>query len=125
MNKRKLNTFIKSSKDWKFGDFIIFQEYSEREYDYVEKQYNYKISRPITGIFINNFVADQTIGFDFIKWTRDFPKDQASISCHIEWSDYIDVLGHFKYKPTWKEMLKCFRTQNFDKIIKSNEIDWK
>lgn len=128
----KLNTFIKSSKDWSFGDIILFQEYERAESDY-------KVSKPILAVYLGYFVADQTIGFNYAKWVnpnhtvyisnehvKNYPAcPQAEIKEHVEWSDYINVLGHWKSKPNWKEILKAYRTQNTKELVTSKEINWE
>lgn len=50
---------------------------------------------------------------------------QAEIKDHIEWDDYINVLGHWKNKPNWKEILKAYRTQNTKELVTSKEINWE
>lgn len=59
---RKLNTFLENLSKLKFGDFILFQEYV---YNYNVK--NFEISKPILAIYLGYFVADQTLGFNYVK----------------------------------------------------------
>jgi len=140
--KLKLNSFIgcEEVNKWNFGDYIIFQEYSPTN----DQENIYTISKPVYAIYLGMFVADQTVGFDFIRhvnYNHKFvnkngyrqTKNAEHIENHIEWSDYIDILGHFSYRPTWKEILACFRKSNSNDTIKSSqiksdnmrELDWK
>ncbi len=134
---KKLNTFIESP-DMKFGDYILFQEYVQDKHDGV--QYHYKISKPKLVIYLGCFVADQTIGFNYVQWINEnhiikinneyiknykTKKRVDDINCHIEWSDYIDILGYWNHKPTWKEILPTYRKQNINEYVKSDEIDWE
>lgn len=136
--KRKIKTFIENCKDIKFGDYLLFQEYEQLPHD--GEQYSYKVSRPILGIYLGCFVADQTLGFNYVKWINEnhtvyitnehvtnYPacKEVSGIDSHIEWSDYLDILGHWKERPGWKEIIKCYREQNEKEIVKSDEIEWE
>jgi hypothetical protein len=127
-NKRKLKTFIGNefigTDNLKFGDYILFQEYTQDRHD--GTQYHYKISKPILAIYLGYFVADQTLGFDFIRWNNEDRNTKTQvIEQHIEWSDYIDVLGHWKTKPSWKEIIVAFRQKNPQQDISSDEINWE
>ena len=119
-----LNTFIRS-RNIKFGDYILFQEYEQDKY--IDGQYNYRVSKPIMCIYVNSFAADQTIGFNYLKWLNDYTymDDTPELKTHIEWVDYINILGHWSSRPTWKEILKAYRTQNIKTLVNSNEINWK
>lgn len=137
MEKIKLNTFLASTGDWKFGDYLLFQEYEQREHDGYE--YHYNISKPILAIYLGCFPADQTLGFNYVRWNNDnhiihitnkwvknIPtcKQVRGIESHIEWNDYIDLLAHWDYRPTWKEIIASYRNQNRQTKIKSHEIQW-
>jgi len=137
MNKRKIKTFLNSDSIFEFGDYILFQIYEQGNYD--GKHYNYNVSKPIMAIYLGCFVADQTIGFNFIRWNNDkhtvyitnehvinHPtcKEVEKIESHIEWDDYIDILGSWKNKPNWKQIIAEYRKQNTKDIINSNEIDF-
>lgn len=123
-NKIKLKRFI-LTRNLNFGDFILFQEYKQGKYE--NGKYNYIISKPILAVFVNTFPADQTIGFNYVKWENDnrVIDYEPEVKYHIEWDDYIDLLGQWHTRPTWKEILKAYRTQNSQEIINSNEINWK
>lgn len=136
MEKRKLNTFIEHGR-MEFGDYILFQEYCQKKHD--GKQYHFEVSRPIMAIYLGFFVADQTIGFNYIRWNNDnhsvwvsnehvknyrVVKEVDQIECHVEWNDYIDILGHWKNKPGWKEILKAYRKQNLKEKTNESEINW-
>ena len=53
---------------------------------------------------------------------EEFYKEVEKIESHIEWNDYIDILGHWTYKPDWKEIIQKYRKQNLDLIINENNI---
>lgn len=125
MNKRKLNTFLNNRLE--FGDYILFQEYK-----YTDKEYS--VSKPIFAICLGSFIADQTLGFNYVKWINEnhtvyitnefvtkYPvcKEVDKIESHIEWHDYIDILGHWKEKPNWKQIIKSYRQQN----LKQTEVE--
>lgn len=127
---RKLNTFH-LQKDLKFGDFILFQEYTQKGDDMFD------ISCPILAIYLGSFVADQAIGFNYVKYINEdrvvyitnehvtnYPvqKEVDKIDSHIEWSDFIDILGHWKHKPNWKEIIYAYRKYNKCSNIKGDEI---
>ena len=127
---RKLEKF--SNSNLKFGDYILFQKY-----DYLHDYNEYKISKPILAIYLGSFIADQTLGFNYVKWNNDnhsvyitnkhvtnyrVCKEVEKIESHIEWNDYIDILGHWTYKPDWKEIIQKYRKQNLDLIINENNI---
>jgi hypothetical protein len=123
--KRKLNTFIENFNKLSFGDFILFQEYKQQNYNFERKEYDYLVSSPILAIYIGWGVFDQTIGFQYILWQKDSKETyDVEINYHIEWSNYIDILGVWKYKPNWKEILFAWRKYNKNVIIQSNQIDW-
>ena len=48
----------------------------------------------------------------------------AKIETFAEWMEYGDLLGKWKYKPNWKEMLSAYRNMNKDSITHSDEINW-
>lgn len=132
---KKLNTFI--GHDMHFGDYILFQEYRQGKFE--KDQFHYEISKPILAIYLGCFVADQTIGFNYVRWNNDnhtvchsneyvtnYKQCQQvlGVEDHIEWDDMIDILGYWENKPNWKEILKSYRKQNTNQKISSDEIDW-
>lgn len=123
---KTLNSYLGKDKKYNFGDYLLFQEYSQGKHN--GKEYEYTISKPILAIFISWFPCDQTIGFEYVKWFNNnrLPNGSVEVYSHIEWSDYIDVLGHWAHKPSWKEILSCYRKQNLnsDTIEQEFEIDW-
>jgi len=121
----ELNSFIKQ-KGLEFGEYILFQEYIQEKYDKEMEEHVYKITKPILGIYLGSFVADQTIGFNYVKWNNDkhtvyitneyvtnHPacKTVDQVDTHVEWNDFIDVLGRWKNKPNWKQIIKAYRKQ--------------
>lgn len=134
--KKRLNTFIKS-RGISFGDYILFQEYKQGKHD--GEQYFLEICNPILVIYLGEFICDQTIGFNYVKWlntnhsekiTNEYVtnhrrwKTVEEIDQHIEWMDYIDILGYWKHKPNWKEIMIGYRKMTHEKIIGAKEIDW-
>ncbi len=122
MEERKINTLINHSAKLKFGDYLLFQKY---EYDYDYKEYS--ISKPIYAIYLGCFVADQTIGFNYVKWINEnhnirvtnqyvtnhrVGKEVEPIEHHIEWDDYIDILGHWNNKANFNDLIKSYRKSN-------------
>src|ERR1035437_2825949 len=125
--KFKIKTFMDNDIKLTFGDFILFQEYEQSTYD--GEQYSYSVTKPIFGIFLGSFVADQALGFNYVRWINDnrvvyitnenvtncpVCKEVDKIEHHIEWSDYIDILGSWSYIPNWKEIIACYRNQNLN-----------
>lgn len=133
MTKKVLNTFIKCG-NLEFGDYILFQEYSQNSSDNTK---TYNVTKPILAIYLGSFVADQTLGFNYVRWNNEnhtvyitnehvthYPtcKEVEKIESHIEWNDFTDILGHWKNKPTWKEIIKVYRTQNVNSRVKHDEF---
>ena len=129
---RSLNTYIRGVNKLEFGDYILFQEYEQDKHDGI--QYHYKVSKPILAIYLGRFIADQTLGFNYVQWINEnrivyvtkYPtyKEVSGIEQHIEWNDYIDILGHWKQKPNWKEIIKSYRQQNLKQSVSAYEIKW-
>ncbi|MBP7860012.1 hypothetical protein KA001_03580 [Patescibacteria group bacterium] len=137
-NKRKLNKFLGGTAKLEFGDYILFQKYTEGKPDDSKEDY-YEISTPILAIYLGCFVCDQTLGFNYVRWNNDnhsvFVTTESGYKCrtlkeverienHIEWNDYIDILGHWDFKPKYRNILKAYRTQNTQQNINSDEIEW-
>lgn len=133
---RQLKTYSDNSNKLEFGDYILFQEYTNRKI--VGDDYQYKISKPIFGIYLGGFIADQAFGFNYVKWINEkrivyitnenvtnYPKfkEVKNIDKHIEWYDYIDILGIWKNKPNWKQILSEYRKQNDKTVIQENEFE--
>lgn len=119
---RRLNKFIGDTPKLEFGDYILFQEYEQDKHD--GKQYHYKISKPILAIYLGCFVADQTIGFNYVRWINEQHHEVNEIEQHIEWNDYIDILGHWKCKPNWKGIIESYRKQNPKQSTSASDIEW-
>ena len=134
---KKLNNFSEFPI-MHFGDYILFQEYTQDKHD--GEQYHYKISKPVFAIYLGCFVADMTLGFNYVQWINEqhiieinneyiknykTNKQVDDIKSHIEWSDYIDILGYWDHKPSWREILPAYRKQNTKEYILSNEINWE
>ncbi len=105
------------NKTFKFGDFILIQNYKQKHKD---GKYVYVVEKPELGIFLNYFPADQTIGFDYIKWIKDsipFEIDFSArdfMSSHYDWDDHLELLGSWKYRPNWEEILESYRKANLN-----------
>lgn len=134
---KKLNKFTDNFDKLEFGSYILFQKYTHKNCD--DNVYNYGISKPILAIYLGSFVADQTLGFNYVKWNNDkrivyitnehvtnYPvlKEVEEIENHIEWYDYIDILGIWKNKPDWKQILLEYRKQNEKNVISEDEIEF-
>lgn len=126
---RKLNKFIGINHDFRFGDYILFQEYCRTENGI------YNVSKPILAIYLGFFIADQTIGFNYIRWNNDSRlivnengykniKEVGDVENHIEWNDCIDILGFWNNKPNYKEILTSYRKYNKESSINTNDIEW-
>jgi len=130
-----LNTFISCSKNWKFGDIILFQEYKQQSYDNENKRYDYKVGKPKLVSYLKSEVCDQTIGFDYIEYKGDFfweksekkrdmyPENTKGI--HVEWDDYINILGYWKSMPTFRELLSVYRKYETKKMVNEDDIFWE
>jgi len=120
----KLKTFYKQPK-LKFGDYLLFQEYIP-----VLDGGKYVISKPKLVIYLGFFVTEtldvrQALGFDYVEWgnnNRDY-NEVRKVENHIEGTDYIDILGHWKNKPSWRDIIKSYRNQNIKEAVDSDEID--
>jgi len=116
---KKLNPFSDNCNQLKFGDYILFQEYQDRNYKGV-----FKVTKPIFAIYLGFFVADQAFAFNYVKWVNENREEVYDIDNHIEWSDYINILGIWKVKPTWQEIISKYRNQEIDEYVDSDDIDW-
>lgn len=131
--KRKLNRFLGFKKKLEFGNYILFQEYK-----YDNKNNIYNISKPILAIYLGCFVADQTLGFNYVKWNNEkhtvyitndhvtnYPvvKEVKEIGFHIEWDDYIDILGTWNNRPKWKKIISKYRKENTERSISGGDVD--
>jgi hypothetical protein len=129
---RKLNSFGESERQ-KFGDYLLFQEYK-----HVPGEEYYKISKPILVIFLGSFIMDMAIGFNYVRWNNDnhsefitneyvtkyrIMKEVKKIEQYVEWNDSIDILGHWSYKPTWKEIIAAYRKQNTSEKISEEDVN--
>ncbi len=134
MEKMKLNIYTSNFGNLKFGDFILFQEYTKGVHD--GNRYHYSISKPIFAVYLGFFLADQAVGFNYVRWVNEnrFTRSVEgyetngqveNIECHIEWDDYVDILGHWESRPNWKELLQSYRKQNSDTTIVSTDINWE
>lgn len=110
----KLKTFLKS-RNTQFGDFLLFQEYKKHHYDNEKKLWCYSVSKPIYATYLRCYVVDQTIGFDYLRYMKDCNDDipmESFWGSHIEWDDYINILGHWKSRPSFKQLLKAYRKED-------------
>lgn len=129
---KRVNSFLGGATKYEFGDFILFQDYNSQNG-------SYNVSKPIMAIFLGTFIADQTLGFNYIRWINDQHvvvinnenitgyrtcKEVGDIENHIEWFDYVDILGHWRKKPGWKEILQCYRLMNRNLTEKGIETNF-
>lgn len=122
--KRKLATLADSQLEQ--GDFVIFQVYEA-------KTDIYKVHKPKVAIFLNYDILDQALAFNYVLWLNPshqilndsgyMDTKQPEINGYVEWSDTIDILAHFKYKPKFKEILEAFRNQNLSEEVKPEDIE--
>ena len=100
------------SSNWEFGDFILFQHIINGQ----------KISRPILGIFTSFTVWDMALVLNFVQKRRAWTYSHEVITNpdinykmlvgHLDdeietiqfWTDNIKVLGHWKSKPSIKQL---------------------
>jgi len=109
---KKINSLIYGDHKPECGNFILFQEY-DPTYK-VDKKDAYKVNRPILAVVLDTFVVDQTVGFNYVKYVPDFserPSNTPVVDCHIEWSAYIDILGLWAQKPSFKEYRDAARNR--------------
>lgn len=108
-----VNSFLDYHSDINFGDFILFQEYKHDNNGVI-------VSKPILAIYLGSFIADQTIGFNYVRWVNDKRgkinendvyvfNEVEKIETHIDWFDYVNILGHWDKRPTMLEILKSYR----------------
>jgi hypothetical protein len=127
----KLNKFTKNLESLSFGNYILFQEIIQSD----ESNKICIVSNPILAIYLGWFPADQTVGFNYIKWNNDKRlirtvdnnyeiKEVDSIYCHIEWTNYIHMLGIWNNKPNYKEILLAYRTKINNPILLQSEIEF-
>lgn len=131
-NNRILNRLVGVADILGFGDYILFQEYEQDKIDG-----HYRVSKPILAIYLGGFVYDMALGFNYVRWNNDrhleyvndgglkhpVCKEVVGVEKYIEWSNTIDILGHWKNKPNWREILKSYRMRNVKEIIRIGEIE--
>lgn len=133
---REVNTFGSHRPTMKFGDFILFQEYDNVEYNHEL----HKVSKPRLVIYLGMFVADQTIGFNYIEWVnenkpiyitnsyvtnRKTYKQVGRVKDHVEWDEFIDIIGHWAYRPSFKELITAFRKGIKEQTTNVRYIDYR
>lgn len=113
------------SKNWGFGDWILFHHITnEQNYDgdSCSTSNELVISRPILAVFTNFKIWDQALVINFIQPERAWmyshqviTNPENNYSMHIMslddeveaiqfWTDNIKVLGHWKQKPSIKDL---------------------
>jgi len=138
MEKRRLNTLCDNA-DLKVGDFILFQEYRQGSYIYTEDKsngnYQYDVSKPILAIYLGFYVVDQAGAFNYVKWLNNnrekvtsdtghkYMKEIDDMEHHIEWDDFVDILGRWTHRPSQKEILAAYRNYNMDSAIMGYEFE--
>lgn len=133
---KKINKFSDNCDKLQFGDYILFQEYRSKT---VDGKYEFDVSKPIFAIYLGFFIADMAMSFNYVKWINEKQYDVTTnesgksysnirevsgIDSHFEWSDYIDILGIWKVRPTWKEIISKYRNQETNGSVKEFDIDW-
>ena len=101
---RSLNTFYKQLGKIKVGDIILFQEYKDSNYNEpdIPKEYT-KVSKPIYAIYMGLYVYDMALVMKYCRVPKEFNKEQSiTLQEHVEWGDFIDILGKWTRKPMWK-----------------------
>ena len=116
---KKINTLILGSHEEtpEFGNFILFQEYIHK-YDGVKPYY--EVTRPILAVVLDTFIADQTVGFHYVRYVPEFTLNHfysPKVESHIEWFDYIDILGIWKLKPSFKEYREAAKNRERKRIV--------
>jgi hypothetical protein len=99
---------LSSYDDMEMGDYFLFQNYSSVD----NGGSNMYVSDPELAMFIGYIFMDQALGCRYIPWIKEGFVEDAEIEDHVEWFDFIDILGHWKYKPTYKEILAAYRKKN-------------
>ena len=123
MSKKIVRTLIGFEEELKFGDFILFQNYNNVGIE--NGQIKYEVDKPAFGIYIEEISTKGSIGFEFIRWRNNNRNNEIRekfVESYIEWEDFVDILGHWNHRPSWKEMLKAYRKQNTEKITFSGQI---
>lgn len=133
--KRKLNQLIYNKLE--FGDYFLYQKYIH-EFDKETNKYKYKVSKPIMAMFLQWWPCDQTLDAEYLVWLNGnkcgwketaegvrWMQEPAKIETFAEWMDYGDLLGLWKHKPSWKEILPAYRNMNHKDLMLSDEINWK
>jgi len=133
---KKLNKFSDNCDKLQFGDYILFQEYTQKS---VDGKYVFNISKPIFSIYLGSFVADQALSFNYIKWINENHiehvtnqyvtnckvfKEVSGVESHYEWIDYVDILGIWKVRPNWKEIISKYRKKEDCDIMSEDDIDF-
>jgi hypothetical protein len=114
---RTLNILMQNLEGLKPGDFLLFQIYeSDQHREKGHPPKHYKVSVPIYAITLGAFVCDQAIGINYVRVPADvsYYSDEPKVEVHIEWNDYIDVLGRFEKRPTFRELLSAYRKRVHD-----------
>ena len=119
--KKKLNIYSDNCNDLKFGDYILFQEYTSIT---IDGEHSFNISKPIFAIYLGFFVADQAFAFNYVKWINENREEVYNINSHYEWTYYVDILEIWKVKPTWKEIISKYRNLETKNIISEDDIYW-
>jgi hypothetical protein len=109
-----------SDHKWEFGDWILIQHIIEKEHGK-----DREISRPILAIFTNFKIWDQALVINFVQPQRAWMLSHevitnkelrysmyiSSLDDEVEsiqfWTDNINVLGHWKNKPSIGEIKKA------------------
>lgn len=114
---RKINIFSDTMNKLKVGDIILFQEYKSG------KGSTFDVSKPIYAIYLGMDVYDMACVMKYIAVPKEFNTSQEILQQeHIEWSNFIDILGYWKGQPKLKNLLKAYRKYYKSNIIDSNQV---
>lgn len=86
--------------DLRFGDYIVFRHHCEnRGWGPIE-----------TGIYIGWEACDQTVGMIYCPWQHHRNESEFDLRSHVQWRGATYIYGHWKSRPTWRQLLQAYRT---------------
>lgn len=113
---RTLNTF--TNNRFKVGDFILFQEYTS------DHSSQTKVSKPIYAIYMGYDIWDMAALMKYVHVPKEYNTAQSiQLFDHIEWNDYVDILGHWRSRPKWKSLIKAYRKYEKRALITNSDFE--